>query len=183
MITPSMLDETTLGKFGSYTFVTAILLIILGTVAIFLPSVMSLGTEIFAASLLLFGGVFWAIHTYRYDAKSIMSWLKPILLVGVGLLMLVYPLSGVAAVAMLLAIYLFLDAFSSFTLARAIHPAEGWGWMAFNGVISFLLATLFLMGWPATSMWLVGLYVGISLLFDGWALLAISWSLRKGAKM
>jgi len=44
--------------------------------------------------------------------------------------------------------------------------------MAFNGVMSFLLATLFL----------IGLYVGISLLFDGWALIAIGWVLRKGAK-
>ena len=183
MTTPPMLDETILGKFGPYTLVTAILLIILGTVAIFLPGVASLGTAIFAAWLLLAGGVFWAIHTFRYDAKSIMNWIKPILLVGVGLLMLVYPMSGVAAVAMLLAIYLFLDALGSFALARAIHPVKGWGWMAFNGAISFLLATLFLIGWPATSMWLVGLYVGISLLFDGWALLAISWSLRKGAKM
>jgi len=26
----------------------------------------------------------------------------------------------------------------------------------------------------------VGLYVGISLLFDGWALVAIGWTLRKG---
>ncbi|MGB8410606.1 MAG: hypothetical protein WCE58_11955, partial [Gallionella sp.] len=29
--------------------------------------------------------------------------------------------------------------------------------------------------WPATSLWLVGLYVGISLLFDGWARVAIGW--------
>ncbi len=182
MTTLPIIDKKILGKFGPYTFVTGILLIVLGTIAIVLPGVMSLGTAIFAAWLLLVGGVLWAIHTYRYDAKSIMNWLKPALLVGVGLLMLVYPMSGVAAVGLLLAVYLLLDAFGSFVLARSIHPAKGWGWMTFNGVISFLLATLFLIGWPATSMWLVGLYVGISLLFDGWALLAISWMLRKGAK-
>ena len=52
--------------------------------------------------------------------------------------------------------------------------------MTFNGVISALLDTLFLIGWPGTSLWLVGLYVGISLLFDGWALIVIGWMLRKG---
>jgi len=177
------IEEKSLGKFGPYTFVTGILLIILGTVAIFLPGLMSLGVAIFAGWLLLIGGVFWAIHTYQYDAKSFMNWLKPALLVGVGLLMLVYPISGVAAVGMMLSIYLFLDAFGSFALAHLIRPVKGWGWMVFNGVISFLLATLFLIGWPATSMWLVGLYVGISLLFDGWALLALGWTFRKGAKI
>jgi uncharacterized membrane protein HdeD (DUF308 family) len=61
-----------------------------------------------------------------------------------------------------------------------MHPAKGWGLMTFNGVVSALLASLFLIGWPATSLWLVGLYVSISLLLDGWALVAIGWMLRKG---
>ncbi len=41
-------------------------------------------------------------------------------------------------------------------------------------ITGILLILLFLIGWPVTSLWLVGLYVGISLLFDGWALVAIS---------
>ena len=183
MTTLMTIDEKTLDKFGPYTFVTGILLIALGTVAIFLPGLMSLGTAFFAAWLLLVGGILWAVHTYRYDSKSFLSWLKPALLVAVGLLLLVYPSSGVAAVGLLLAIYLLLDAFASFSMAHAIRPAKGWGWMVLNGVMSLLLAALFLIGWPATSLWLVGLYVGISLLFDGWALLAISWALRKGVKI
>ena len=80
---------------------------------------------------------------------------------------------------LLLAIYLLLDAFGSFALAQSIHPVVGWGWMTFNGVTSMLLALLFLIGWPSTSLWLVGLYVGIALLFDGLTLLAIGWALRK----
>ena len=46
-----------------------------------------------------------------------MNRLKPALLVGVGLLMLYFPLNSVAAVGLLLAIYLLLDALGSFTLA------------------------------------------------------------------
>jgi len=59
---------------------------------------------------------------------------------------------------------------------------SGWGWMVFNGIVSLLLALLFLIGWPATSMWLVGLYISISLLFDGGALVAIGMALRKAGK-
>lgn len=54
--------------------------------------------------------------------------------------------------------------------------------MIFNGVVSTLMALMFLIGWPATSLWLVGIYVSISLLFDGWALVAIGWMLRKGKR-
>lgn len=176
---PLPVKNSVLDKFGPYTLLTGILLIVLGTAGILLPEIMSLGTEILAAWLLLIGSFFWAIHTFKYSPKSMMDWLKPVLLLFIGGLMLLYPATGVAAVGLLLAIYLLLDAFGSFALAQSIHPAKGWGWMAFNGVTSALLATLFLVGWPATSLWLVGLYVSISLLFDGWALLFIGWNLRK----
>ncbi|VAX12392.1 hypothetical protein MNBD_GAMMA24-1186 [hydrothermal vent metagenome] len=169
-------------NFGSYTTTTGILLLILGTAGIFLPGLVSLGTVFFIAGLLIIGGIIWSIHTYKYNAGNIMDWIKPALLFIVGSLMLFYPLSGVAAVGLLLAVYLFLDAFGSFALAQLIHPFSGWGWMVFNGMVSLLLALLFLIGWPTTSMWLVGLYISISLLFDGGALVAISMAMRKAGK-
>lgn len=173
------INQKTLDKFGPYTLITGILLIVLGMVGIVLPGVMSLGTALFIAWLLLAGGAIWAVHTYKHNPTHVMGWLKPALLSITGGLMLFYPASGVAAVGLLLAIYLLLDAYGSFALAQTLHPAKGWGWMMFNGVLSFLMALLFLIGWPSTSLWLVGLYIGISLFFDGWALVAIGWALRK----
>ena len=172
------LNQKVLDKFGPYTLITGISLILLGTAGIFLPGVMSLSTAIFVGWLLLIAGGFWAIHTYQYSRKHVMDWIKPTLLIIIGGLMLFYPAKGVEVVGVLLATYLLLDALGSFALAQTIHPAKGWGWMAFNGVISALLAILFLAGWPSTSFWMVGLYVGISLLFDGWALVVIGWKLR-----
>ncbi len=177
------IDEHLTSKFGSYTLVTGFLLIILGTAGLFLPGIISLGTAIFVAWLLIVGAIIWATHTYKYHAKSVMGWIKPALLLITGGLMLFYPLSGVAAVGLLLAIYLLMDAFGSFALAQSIHPAKGWGWMTFNGIISALLAMLFLIGWPETSLWLVGLYVSISLLFDGIALIAVGAAIRKADKL
>jgi uncharacterized membrane protein HdeD (DUF308 family) len=179
MTTLPSINEKIQAKFGPYTLFTGILFIVLGTAGIFLPGIMSLGTVIFSAWLLFLGGVMWGIHTYRYGKESIMNWIKSALLIGVSGLMLIDPMSGVEAVGLLLAIYLLLDAFGSFAMANSIHPAKGWFWMTFNGVTSLLLATLFLVGWPATSLYLVGLYVGLSLLFDGWALMAIGLTLRK----
>jgi uncharacterized membrane protein HdeD (DUF308 family) len=174
------IDKKAFDKFGPYTLITGILLVVLGTAGILLPGVMSLSTVIFVAWLLLAGGSLWAVHTYKYSPKSVMDWIKPALLFIFGGMMLFYPVSGVEAVGLLLAVYLLLDAVHSFSFAQSIHPDKGWGWMTFNGVVSAMLASLFLIGWPATSLWLVGMYVGISLLFDGWALVAIGWALRKG---
>ncbi len=166
-------------RFGRYSIIIGILLVILGGLGIILPELMSLETTVFIASLFLIGGAFWLVHAFKYSLRAWSDWLKPVLLLVTGGLMLFYPLGGVAAVGLLLAIYLLLDAFGSFMLTSARHPEKGWGWMMFNGVVSFMLAILFLIGWPQTSMFLVGLYVAISLLFDGFALVYIGWMQRK----
>ena len=108
-----------------------------------------------------------------------MNWFKPALLLVTGGIVLLYPISGIAVLSLLLAFYLILDAIASFTLARTMQPAKGWGWMAFNGFTSALLALLFLIGWPVSTLWLVGIFVGISLLFDGLTLVNIGWMLHK----
>jgi uncharacterized membrane protein HdeD (DUF308 family) len=68
------LDKKVLDKFGPYTLITGILLIVLGTAGIILPGVMSLSTAIFVGWLLLVGGILWDIHTYQYSPKNIMCW-------------------------------------------------------------------------------------------------------------
>ncbi|HEB55324.1 MAG TPA: hypothetical protein ENI98_03265, partial [Gammaproteobacteria bacterium] len=148
---------------------------------IVLPQIMSLEVSVMIGSLFLVGGLFWVYHALKYSRSRWSEWLKPVLLLASGLLMLFYPMGGVAAVGLLLAIYLLLDSFGSFTLANSLRPGKGWGWMFFNGIASLFLAVLFLIGWPSTSLLLVGLYVAISLFFDGWALLLIGWMQRKSA--
>lgn len=168
-------------RFGRYSLIVGTLLILLGGVGIVLPELMSLETSVFIASLFLIGGIFWLSHAFKYSLRNWSDWLKPVLLLVTGGLMLFYPLSGVAAVGLLLAIYLLMDAFGSFALASSLHGAPGGGWMIFNGVVSLFLAVLFLVGWPQTSMFLVGLYVAISLFFDGMALVYIGWIQRRAA--
>lgn len=168
-------------RFGRYSIIVGFLLIILGSVGMVLPGLMSLETSIFIASLFLVGGIFWLSHSFKYSLRNWGDWLKPVLLLVTGGFMLFYPLSGIAAVGLLLAVYLLLDAFGSFSLASSLRPARGWGWMMFNGIMSLLLAMLFLIGWPATSMFLVGLYVAISLFFDGVVLVYIGWAQRHAA--
>lgn len=179
---PNPINEKVFEKFGSYTLVIGVLLVILGTVGVVFPVMMSLVTSVFIAWPLLIGAILWSVHTYKYSRKHIMDWLKPALLFVTGITLLIFPVAGVEAIGMFLSFYLLMDAFSSFSLAQSAYPAKGWGWMVFNGIVSIAMALLFLIGWPVTSLWLVGLYVGISLMFDGWAMVFIGWRLRKNSK-
>ncbi|MEZ5501810.1 MAG: DUF308 domain-containing protein [Halioglobus sp.] len=172
------ISKQALERFGPYSFFFGIVLIVVGSAGVILPGLMSVGVEALITWLLLIAGISWAVHTAKYSPGNIMEWLKPALLLVTGAVMLIYPVPGVEGVGMVLAIYLLLDALHSVAKARAIYPERGWGIMAVNSAMSAILAGLFLVGWPQTSLWLVGLYIGISLVFDGWALLFIGWKLR-----
>jgi uncharacterized membrane protein HdeD (DUF308 family) len=47
-----------------------------------------------------------------------------------------------------------------------------------NGIFSIVLAVIFLVGWPFSSLYLVGLFVGISLFIDGVVLLTLGNHLK-----
>jgi len=167
-----------LKKFGKYSIFTGILLIIVGVTGAVVPNMMSLEANMFIAFFMLVGGFFWALHTFQYARNSVMDWLKPLVLVVVGGMMLYSPEQSVAAMGLFLSFYLMMDAFSSFSISQVHYPSKGWGWMFVNGIMSVLLAILFLIGWPQTSFWLVGLFIAISLFFDGLALVIIGWTAK-----
>lgn len=178
-----LLKATSVMKhFGSYSITLGIILTLIGIIGIILPQLMSLETVLLIAVLFLLGGAVWLVHAYKYSGIRWSDWLKPVLLLISGALMLFYPMSGIVAIGLLLSIYLLLDAFGSFILAYGLHPEKGWIWMVFNGLASLVLALLFLIGWPETSVWLVGLFVAISLFFDGVTLVYIGWMQKQLTK-
>lgn len=165
--------------FGRRSLIVGVLLIVLGIIGIVAPVVLSIASAALFAWILLLGGLFWGWYAFKLGGGAL-DWIKAVLLVVVGVLILVKPLAGVASLALLMSFYLLMDAFASFSLSKyASRAGIGRGWMIFNGVIDVLLAGLFLFNWPTSSLWMVGLFVGISLFFDGWALVMFGLALRK----
>lgn len=131
---------------------------------------------------MLVGGGVWAYHSYQSrhtSDNSLADWFKPLLLIVFGILLLAFPVPGIASLALFLSAYLLMDAYGSFSLAHTLYPAKGWGWVLFNSLTSLALALLFIIGWPANSIMLLGIFIGVSLLFDGWALIAVALAMKK----
>jgi uncharacterized membrane protein HdeD (DUF308 family) len=49
----------------------------------------------------------------------------------------------------------------------------GRGWFILSGVIDILIALLFVVTWPQGSLLLVGIFVGVNLIFDGIILIMV----------
>ncbi len=165
-------EEDVFEKFGKYAKTAGIVFIILGLIGIIFPTFMTLVTEIFVSYLMLFAGIVAGYFTYISDKSNWLGWLKSFVLVGIALFMLLYPMSGIATIGLLLAIYFFMDAFVGFGLASSMHPKKGWFLWLINALLSFALGIFFLINWPFSSMYLIGILVGINLFFDGIVLLS-----------
>jgi uncharacterized membrane protein HdeD (DUF308 family) len=51
----------------------------------------------------------------------------------------------------------------------------------FTGIVSVLLAIMIWRQWPLSGMWLIGVLVGVKLMFTGWMLVAIGGTARAAA--
>ncbi|SFZ97790.1 hypothetical protein MNB_SV-5-161 [hydrothermal vent metagenome] len=158
-------------KYKKQAKIAGILFMVLGLVGIIYPAVTSFAVVILVSWLMLIAGMFAGYFTYITDRNDWSGWLKSIILIGVALYMLLSPLGGIATLGLLFSIYFFMDAFSGFMLSSSLYPRKGWGLWAINAVLSLLIAIIFVVNWPFSSMYLVGLLVGFSLFFDGIALL------------
>ncbi|GBE44195.1 MAG TPA: hypothetical protein ENH05_08035 [Rhizobiales bacterium] len=166
-------DPAFLKRFRKLSLIVGVLLVIVGLAGAAVPQIMSLVVVIFLGWLLICAGILSAYLVFLSRGRSMIAWLKPVLLALIGTLFLMNPAAGVATLALLLSIYLLLDAFGGLGLAHDLYPHRGWGWMAANGVMSLILAAILLFGWPVESPTLVGIFLGLSLAFDGLALVLI----------
>jgi len=158
--------------------IAGILLLIVGAMGIILPTTLSIALDVLISILLVISGILVAYGIWHSHRGSWLAWLKPFVLIMLGLLIGFYPTAGTAVLGLLLVVYFFMDGFASVSFAFELRPQNGWVWLLINSFFSFLLAIIFLIGWPFTSLWLVGLFIGISLIFDGIGLLAIGFAAR-----
>ena len=166
------INKNLVDNFKKYAKISGALFIILGVAGIIFPTFMSFTTLAFVSYLMLFAGISAGWLTWKSNKNAWAGWLKSFLLVMVALFMLFYPMQGIAALGLLFAIYFFTDAFAGFGLAFSLKPQNVWWLWLINAITSLALGVIFVVGWPFSSLFMVGLLVGISLLFDGIALLS-----------
>ena len=95
----------------------------------------------------------------------------------VGLLFLRAPVGALAALTLLVACYLLVGGIFKVVAALAYRFAA-WGWSLAGGIIDVILGVLIWQGWPASSLWVIGLFVGINLIFRGFNWIALGLALH-----
>ncbi|WP_297483927.1 HdeD family acid-resistance protein [Sulfurimonas sp.] len=165
------LNKNLVDNFKKHAKISGSIFVLVGAIGIIFPAFMSVTTVMLVAYLMMFAGISAGLLTYKSNKEDWAGWLKSFILVFASFVLLYYPLQGAAALGLVFAIYFFTDAFAGFGLAFSLKPQKIWLVWLFNAITSLVLGVLFVIGWPKSSLFLIGLLVGISLLFDGVSLL------------
>lgn len=156
-----------------------ILMIILGTVALFLIPAATIGTALVLGWLLVFSGIIELIHAFRVKKWGglFLHLIGGVLGILVGLLVVTHPLAGAVAWTLLFAS--FLTVIGLFRLITAISLRfPNWGWAVFDGIITLALGFLLWAQWPWSGLWFLGLAVGISLILRGWTYVMFAFAIH-----
>jgi uncharacterized membrane protein HdeD (DUF308 family) len=158
-----------------------IVFLLLGILAVALPGISTLSMELFIGWLLLIGGVVQAYRSIkaRHADGFVGSLLMSLIYIVFGLLLLVYPLAGIISLTLLLTFFFIVDGISKIILGIQMRSSSSWGWFIFSGIISLAMAYIIFAGWPGTAFWVLGLLVGINMIFFGLSLLTFTAAIPK----
>lgn len=172
-------DIPQIQKYWGWFLAMGVLLILLGALAVGYAGWATEFTVIFFGFLLVLAGALQITSSY-YSTKWTgfpLSLLLGLLYIIAGGFCIFKPLQSAESITLLIAAVLLVG--GSFRLIASLyHRFDYWGWTVFSGLISIILGVLILAEWPASSFWVIGLFVGIDLILIGWSWVLLSLAAR-----
>jgi uncharacterized membrane protein HdeD (DUF308 family) len=150
------------------------ILVLLGVFAISVSMMTTLISVIILGALIFAGGVVTLIDTFTFWRGKASGFLlhltMAILYLLVGAVLVFQPAVSSIYLTLILAVFYIFIGFTRITYSISLR-APRWGWNLFNGIICVLLGILIMAQLPASGLYIIGLFIGIDLIFSGWAYL------------
>ena len=163
-----------LRKRSSWFVGLGIVLLLLGTIALGSSVIFTLASMVFIGWLMIIGGVLQTAQAFscREWAGFFVNLLTGLLYSVAGFLIVVNPAATAMALTLLIAILLIFG--GVFRIASAIAVRfHNRIWLVLHGLVNLLLGTCILQEWPVSGLWVIGLFIGIDMIFDGWSLIML----------
>ena len=158
-----------------------IIMVVLGTIGIGATFSLTLVTVTLFGFLILFGGIVQFIDAIRF--RTIKSPLGGILIallyIACGVIMIGNPMLASATLTLLIAWALIAIGAVRIYVAVKMRGLPGWVWTLIGGVAAIVLGVMIINRWPVSGLWVIGMFVAIELLINGWGMIMISLAARK----
>ena len=165
-----------------WLFLYGVLLVVCGTAAVIFPALTILTTLVAMIILgvaLMIGGVATIITALWAGKWSgvLVQLLVGILYLVVGITITETPVESAITMTFFVAtFFIVVGIFRS--VAALVIRFPYWGWALLNGVITFLLGAIIYRHFPNGEVWVLGMLIGLEMLFHGWNWIMVSLALK-----
>jgi uncharacterized membrane protein HdeD (DUF308 family) len=176
---PSFGQIPDLSEKWGWLLTLGIVLLLLGIVAIWFDIFTTFLTVGALGILLSLGGLVVLIHAIwtRRWSGFFLNFLIGVLYLVLGFLILKNPLISALSLTILMASFFIVSGLFRAVTALMLR-FDHWGWLAASGLVTFLLGILIWTQWPLSGLFILGLFVGIDLVFIGWSFVVLALSAR-----
>jgi uncharacterized membrane protein HdeD (DUF308 family) len=163
-----------------------ILLVVGGMAAIVYPCYTSVGVVVFFGAVLMVSGIatiisaFWAGRWGGFFVQILVGLLYAV----AGYVITDAPLESTALMTLMLAGF-FVVAGGFRIVTALVDKYPQWGWALLNGIVTLLVGLVIFRSFrlfpdePDKIFWIIGLLVGVELLFNGWTWIMLSIAVKR----
>jgi len=171
-------------KFTGMSIGLAILMIVLGFLAVALPLATGIGVSMLVSWIIVFGGFTYMAYAFAAKGAGAFLWRMLIGIVYVvgGSYLAFHPGLALESLTLVLAAILIAEGVLQMIVFFQFRSLPGSVWVLFDGIVTILLGFVIGYPWPFSSAWAIGTLVGINLLVSGFTRLMYSVAARRALK-
>lgn len=155
-----------------------------GLLAIAFPLIASIAIKVLIGWLLLLIGISQILQAFSAQKwrTAVLDFLIGLLLLVAGGILAIYPLTGLIALTLFLAILFVIQGVLQIALSLQLRTVAGWGWILFSGIIAVAIGILLGLELPSSAGWALGLLAGINMIVSGVGYIALALTARRSQR-
>ncbi|MEE8312345.1 MAG: HdeD family acid-resistance protein [Candidatus Binatia bacterium] len=157
-----------------------ILSVVLGTIGLGMSLALTLASVLFFGVFLVIGGVIELVQAFKSR-----GWKSFVLHVGIaglhivaGVVIMADPLVASSLLTLLLAGAIIGIGGARIVMALQHRDTSGWPLCLLSGVVSLALGAMIISHWPVSGMWVIGLFVAVELIMNGFSEITLALAAR-----
>jgi uncharacterized membrane protein HdeD (DUF308 family) len=162
----------------------AIVMVVLGFLAILMPFTTGIAVSIFVGWIMVFSGFAYLADAFAAQGAGSFFWRMLVgiaYIVGGGYLAF-HPGIALESLTLLVAAIFFVEGVMEIVVFFQFRGLAGSGWILFDGIVTLVLAYMIWRPWPSSSAWAIGTLLGVNLIVSGVTRLMYSVEARKSLK-
>jgi len=158
-----------------------IVMVILGFIGLSMEVALTVVSVLYFGFLILFGGIVMLIDALKAGEWQSKIWHVLIALVymAAAVVMVTDPAASAVWITLFLAsFFVITGVFRLIVGFQSRGSVANWGWIVLAGLISIMLGGIIFAEWPVSGLWVIGMFVAIELILQGFSMISIARAVR-----